>query len=69
MNSVEARVAQQNRTWWRGEEDEKAYILAEVAYIRRRVTSVCSLEDNAGLKVVRPVAAVPKEGDYSGLLA
>ena len=36
---AEARVAQQNRAWGRGEEDEKAHMSAEVAYLRRRVSS------------------------------
>ena len=36
---AEARVAQQNRAWGRGEGDEKAHMSSEVAYIRRRVSS------------------------------
>ena len=37
--NCEARVAQQNRAWGRGEENEKAHMSAEVAYLRRRVSS------------------------------
>ena len=36
---AEARKAQQNWAWGRGEENEKAHISAEVAYIRRWVSS------------------------------
>ena len=36
---AEARVAQQNRACGRGEEDEKAHMSAEVAYLRRRISS------------------------------
>ena len=36
---AEARVAQQNRAWGRGEENEKAHMSAEVAYLRRRVSA------------------------------
>ena len=36
---AEARVAQQNRAWGRGEEEEKAYLSTEVAYLRRRISS------------------------------
>ena len=33
-----ARVAQQNRAWGRGEEEEKAYLSTEVSYLRRRIS-------------------------------
>ena len=36
---AEARVAMQNRAWGRGEEEEKAYLSTEVAYLRRRISS------------------------------
>ena len=35
---AEARVAQQNRAWGRGEKEEKAHMSTEVSYIRRRVS-------------------------------
>ena len=35
---AEARVAQQNRAWGRGEEEEKAYLSQEVAFLRRRIS-------------------------------
>ena len=35
---AEARVAMQNRAWGRGEEEEKAHLSTEVAYLRRRVS-------------------------------
>ena len=35
---AEARVAQQNRAWGRGEEEEKAYMSTEVSYLRRRIS-------------------------------
>ena len=36
---AEARVAMQNRAWGRGEEEEKAYLSTEVAYLRKRISS------------------------------
>ena len=35
---AKARVALQNRAWGRGEEEEKAHLSTEVAYLRRRVS-------------------------------
>ena len=36
---AEAKVAQQNRAWGRGEEEETGHLSAEVAYLRRRISS------------------------------
>ena len=68
---AEAKVAQQNRAWGRGEEEKKGHLSAEVAYLRRRISSasVIAFGQRLAGRMPRWVArllARPHKGGSSG---